>query len=84
MGRVEALLDIKGNGISIDFRTERQAVGDFIKHNITGLYTGISESGYKIVNIRYSDISAPASPIEQEKLLLGRTGISHGKIDYRI
>lgn len=84
MGRVEALLDVKGNGISIDLRTESQAAADFIRNNITGLYSGISECGYKLVNVNYAIISGPAVPTEQEKLLLSKVNHSHAKIDYRI
>lgn len=84
MGRVESLLDVKGNVISMDLRTESQSVSDFIRSNITGLYSGISECGYKLVNVNYSIISEPAVPTEQEKLLLSKAIHSHAKIDYRI
>ncbi len=85
MGRVETLLDVKGQGIGMDLRTESQAVSDFIRNNITSLYSSISESGYKLVNVKYSTISGPSGPVGQEKLLLAKTaGFGHGKIDFRI
>ena len=84
IGRVEALVDVKGNGISMDLRTENQAVSDFIRSNINSLYSGLSECGYKLVNVSYSVISGPAAPTEQEKLLLAKANYSRVKIDYRI
>jgi len=84
MGRVEALLDVKGNGISMDLRTESSGVSDFIRSNINSLYSGISECGYRLVNVTYSVAGAPADLAEQEKLLLAKANRSHTKIDYRI
>lgn len=84
MGRIEALLDVKGKSISMDLRTESTDTGDFIRNYINGLYPAISECGYKLVKVSYSVIDEPAGPPGQEKLLLAMANHDHAKIDYRI
>jgi hypothetical protein len=84
MGRVETILDVKGHSISISLRTENQAAGDFFRKNIQSLYSGLSECGYKLTDIRYSIIGSAAAPAQQEKLLTDAVRLKHGKVDLRI
>ncbi|NLV36255.1 MAG: flagellar hook-length control protein FliK [Clostridiaceae bacterium] len=84
MGRIEALADVKGDNITINFRTEDKRINDFIKESAKYLYSGIAACGYKLAGIRYALIDSPASPMQQEKLLSEMLGLNHGKVDYRI
>ena len=84
MGRVETIIDVKGSNISMSLRTESQAASDFARENIKNLYSGLSECGYKLTDIKYSIISAAATPAQQEKLLSDAIRLKHGKVDFRI
>lgn len=84
MGRVETIIDVKGSNISMSLRTESQAASDFARQNIKNLYSGLSECGYKLTDIKYSIIGAAATPAQQEKLLSDAIRLKHGKVDFRI
>lgn len=84
MGRIETLLDVKGNCVSIALRTENAQIKDFVKENIRYLYDGLAVSGYKLAEIKYSLIDKPASPIKQEKLLSKMIEPDHTRLDMRI
>ena len=84
LGRFETILDVKGRNISMSLRTENQAVSDFASANIKSLYTALSDSGYKLTDIKYSLIGAAATPLQQEKLLTDAVRLKHGRVDLRI
>lgn len=84
LGRFETILDVKGRNISMSLRTENQAVSDFARANIKSLYTALSDSGYKLTDIKYSLIGAAATPLQQEKLLTDAVRLKHGRVDLRI
>ncbi len=84
LGRVETLLEIKGNGISINLRTESEIVNDFIKANIKSLYSGLKECGCKLVDMKYSIMGKPSSPTAQEKMLQRVVKMKHERVDLRI
>lgn len=84
LGRIETLLDVKGKNISINLKTEKQQINDFVKENIQHLYKALSECGYKLADVRYSIISSSATPLKQEQLLAKLASENHGKVDFRI
>lgn len=84
MGRVETIIDVKGSNISISLRNESKAASDFTRANIKNLYSGISDCGYKLTDIRYSIIGAAATPAQQEKLLSDAIRLKHGRVDLKI
>jgi len=84
LGRIETLLDVKGNNVTINLRTEKSQINDFVKENIKYLYTGMAACGYRLVDIRYALIDSPASPLKQERLLSKMIDPSHTKVDMRI
>lgn len=84
MGRVETLVDIKNNNVTVNLRTESKQINDFIKTQIKDLYTGLATCGYKLAGVRYAIIDAATTPIQQERLLNGIARENYGKVDYRI
>jgi len=84
LGRVEMLLELKGNGVSIDLRTGSREVNDFIKANIKGLYTSLEECGRKLSGIKYSILKEASSVTEQEKILQNAARMKHERVDLRI
>ena len=84
LGRIETLLDVKGNTVSINLKTEKQQINDFVKENIKSLYEGLSDCGYKLVDIRYALIDSAATPVKQEQLLSKMIVPSYSKVDMRI
>lgn len=84
LGRFETLIDVKGNNVTVNFRTEKQEINDYIKENIKYLYTGLSESGYKLADIRYALIDSATPPLKLEQLLSKMMKSNHSKVDMRI
>jgi hypothetical protein len=84
LGRFETLIDVKGNNVTMNFRTERQEINDFIKENIKFLYTGLSASGYKLADIRYALIDSATPPLKLEQLLLKMMESNRSKVDMRV
>lgn len=84
LGRFETLIDVKGNNVTMNFRTEKQEINDFIKENIKFLYTGLSESGYKLADIRYALIDSATPPMKLEQLLSKMMESNRSKVDMRI
>ncbi len=84
LGRIETLLDLKDGNISIGLRTESQHINDFVRENIKFLYNGLSQCGYKLVDVKYSVIEAATTPVKLEEQLSGMAGSSYGKVDLRI
>lgn len=84
LGRVETLLDVKGKNVSINLRTEKQQINDFVKENIKHLYSGLANCGYKLVDIKYALIDSPAKPIKLEQLLTKMIDSNYSKVDMRI
>jgi hypothetical protein len=84
LGRFETLIDVKGNNVTMNFRTEKQEINDFIKENIKFLYTGLSESGYKLADIRYALIDSATPPLKLEQLLSKMMALNRSKVDMRV
>ncbi len=84
MGRFETLIDVKQNNVTMNFRTEKQEINDFIKENIKYLYKGFSESGYKLADVRYAIIDSATPPLKLEQLLSKMMKSNHSKLDMRI
>jgi hypothetical protein len=84
LGRFETLIDVKGNNVTMNFRTEKQEINDFIKENIKYLYKGLSESGYKLADIRYALIDSATPPLKLEQLLSKMMESNHSKLDMRV
>ena len=84
LGRFETLIDVKKNNVTMNFRTERQEINDFVKENIKFLYTGLSESGYKLADVRYALIDSATPPLKLEQLLSKMLESNRNKVDMRI
>lgn len=86
MGRVETILDVKGENISIRLRTEKQQINDYLRENINRLHAGFAECGYKLADVSYTVIEKATPPARLKKLLSGmaETGREHGRVDMRI
>lgn len=84
LGRFESLIDIKGSNITLNIRTEKQEINELIKKNIKQLYSALSESGYKLADIRYALIGSATPPLKIEQILSKMTDAGHNKVDLRI
>jgi len=84
LGRVEMLLELKGNGVSIDLRTGSEDVNEFVKANIKELYTALEDCGRKLTGIKYSILKTASSLTDQEKMLQKAVSMKHERIDLRI
>ncbi len=84
LGRFESLIDVKGKNVTVNFRTEKQEINDFIKENINYLYSGLSDSGYKLVDTRYALIDSATPPTKLEQVLSKMAEASRAKVDLRI
>lgn len=84
LGRVETLLDVKGNNVSINLRTEKKQINEFVKENIKYLYSGLADCGYKLVDIRYALIDFATPPVKLEQLLSKMVDSNYSKVDMRI
>jgi hypothetical protein len=84
LGRFESLIDVKGKNVTVNFRTEKQEINDFIKENIKYLYSGLSDSGYKLVDTRYALIDSATPPTKLEQVLSKMAEASRAKVDLRI
>lgn len=84
LGRIETLLDVKGNNVSINLRTELPQINNLLKENIKYLYSGLSDCGYKLVDIKYALIDSASPPMKQEQLLSKMMDTNHIKVDMRI
>jgi hypothetical protein len=86
MGRVETILDVKGENINIRLRTEKQQINDYFRENINRLHAGFAECGYKLADVRYTVIEKATFPSKLKKLLSGmdEAGREHSRVDLRI
>ncbi len=84
IGRIETLLDVKEQNVSIHLRTEHPKIRDYIKENIKYLYEGLTNCGFKLVNIQYAILDSASTPVNIEQVLSKMVDSSYSKVDMRI
>ena len=84
IGRIETLLDVKEQNVSIHLRTEHPKIRDYIKENIKYLYEGLMNCGFKLVNIQYAILDSASTPVNVEQVLSKMIDSSYSKVDMRI
>ena len=84
IGRIESLIDIKGNNVILNLRIENNDIQSFVKENIKYLYKGMTDCGYKLADVKYAIIDEAATPVKLEKLLLEIANSDYGKLDMRV
>lgn len=66
MGRVDSLIKLSNKNLSIDIRGENQKTINHIKDNYLQLYNMLSESGYKLFEIKYRIIDSDINVLNFE------------------
>jgi hypothetical protein len=83
MGKVESLIGVDRKSISINLRLTDQKVIDFIKQNYKGLYDGISERGYRLVDVKYRLIDEAVNLLNLKETVK-KSNNDRTSIDFRI
>lgn len=84
IGQVESLIGINKKNVSVNMRLEDQGIINFIKENYKDLYNGLSEKGYKLVDLKYKLISEPANITNVNKIATTQLNQNRVSIDYRL
>lgn len=86
IGRVETILNVKGENIYIRLRTEKRQISDYFRENIKRLYESFAECGYKLADVKYTVIENAMPPARLKRFLSGiaENGREHGRVDLRV